>query len=203
MNNVVRTTAMLLVLMVSIVSAKAEDSEPYALKPYVGLGLGVYTLGIDDRVGANTDEALGAYLSAGVDIARFLGAEVRLGTTTNEASLPLLLSEIRADYIISYLGKLQFPFDNGLRFYALGGGTTAVIHMGSPVSDRMSKTGFSFGGGFDYAFSGALFSPRYRIGVEAMRYWHNVDLPTLSSPPFFNPATMSIDALIGTLKYEF
>jgi len=202
MNNVVRTTAMLLVLMVSIVSAKAEDSEPYALKPYVGLGLGVYTLGIDDQVGASSDEAIGAYLSAGIDIARYLGAEVRLGTTTNEASFPWL-GEIRADYIISYLGKLQLPFDNGLRFYALGGGTTASVYLGSPVNDRMNKTGISFGGGFDYAFSGALFSNQYRIGVEAMRYWHNVDLPVLTSPPFFNPTSMTIDALVGTLKYEF
>jgi len=197
MKFVVRFVAMLTVVMGSITMASAEG-----LKPYVGLGVGVFTLGIDDAAGSNTDEGIGAYLSAGVDVAKYLGAEVRIGTTTNESSFPAVLTEIRADYIISYLGKLQIPFGNGLRLYGLGGGTTAIVYLGLPVSDRVTKTGFSFGGGFDYTFSGQLFSDRYRIGVEAMRYLHNVDLPTLPGP-FVNPATMTLDAIVGTLKYEF
>ena len=194
-----RITAIVVALLLLTTQAKAD-----ALEPYVGLGLGAYTLGIDDTAGSNTDEAFGAYLSAGVDIAKYLGAEVRIGTTTSEASFPpAILSEYRAKYIISYLGKLQLPFDNGLRFYAIGGGTTTVVYFGSPYSKRRTLTGVSFGGGIDYRFSGLLFSDQYRIGVEAVRYMHNVGIGGLPNPPFADPATMTIDALVGTLRYEF
>ncbi|MDX8410287.1 MAG: outer membrane beta-barrel protein [Mariprofundaceae bacterium] len=186
--------ATVLMVLMFAASAMAEG-----VKPYVGLGLGVYTLGIDSPT-ADTDETLGAYLSAGVDVARFFGAEIRLGTTTNEASVSPLTGEIRAKYIASYLGKLQIPFKNGLRIYVLGGGSTAVVHFGLPINDSMSLSGISFGGGFDYVFSGQLFSSQYRIGVESMRYFHNVNLP---SPQFPNNSQMSIDTLVATLKYTF
>jgi len=146
--------------------AQAQDIHPYA-----GAGLGVVMFDLGPGIG--TKNAFGGFGQFGIDYGDFIGAELRVGSTSNVSFTYLGLNgRAGIDYFFSYLAKLQLPVSEQLRIYGLAGGTTAKASVtisipGSIFSASASSTSseLSFGGGMDVKIQ-----DQWHAGVEYMRY---------------------------------
>lgn len=183
-------------------AAQARD-----VKPYAGAGLGFFGLEYKEPGFNQKNTVFGGFIKVGADINEYLGAEVRLGGTTEGTQsypagtlggvIPFDFS-LSGDYIFSYLLKLQFPVTGDFRIYGLAGGTTAKLSrkLNVPVAgvtlinDSATNTGISYGVGADYLLSNQL-----SAGVEWVQYWTNVDVGAQMSAKIWG--------VVGTLSYHF
>ncbi|MDQ7011056.1 MAG: outer membrane beta-barrel protein, partial [Mariprofundaceae bacterium] len=138
-NKFAGVVAVLVSLIVLPLTGKAQD-----FKPYMGIGAGVFAIQmkINDPLAGFAEQrnpTAGAFIKAGVDIGKYFGGELRFGLTGNPSTdwgpgLPvgdgfvtLVPSTVstKITNFFSYFGKLQYPFDESFKVYALLGGTTA------------------------------------------------------------------------------
>lgn len=160
-------------------------------KPYIGIGGGFFSTEYSEQrviggVKLNKN-SWGAFLKAGIDYQRFLGAEFRLGgsgkvsdsfSATIGAISPINVSA-QATTFISYLLKGQLPLAQRLKLYALLGGTAARFRVtssgGVTGSTTTWKSSISYGAGAEYRFRS-----RGSIGIEWVQYWNRVPLSVVS-----------------------
>jgi len=135
---------------------------------------------------------VGGFIKAGVDVGKYFGGEVRFRLTGNPSTdwgtgLPVgggfvtfVLSTVstKISDFFSCFGKVQYPFDNSFKVYALLGGTTAKFNSllsigGFNLSGDATKTALSYGGGIKYKVADTI-----SVGVEWIEYWTNVTLDT-------------------------
>jgi len=178
-------------------ASKAQD-----FKPYIGLGTGVFAVQLkinDPLLGAagiasQRNPTAGGFIKAGVDVNPYFGGEVRFGLTGDPSTdwgselpvgdgfvttVPSKVSTKITDFF-SYFGKIQYPVDDSFKVYALVGATTAKFNttlstVGVNITGDATKTGFSYGGGFEYKVADTV-----SVGVEWVEYWTNVTLETTS-----------------------
>jgi len=168
-------TAAMFTLLVLPSLASAAD-----IKPYVGLGIGAYSIDPGGNVGSKT--AFGGYGAVGVGFEKYFGAELRLGTSskTNWSSGGAN-AETSIDYVFSYLAKVQAPVNDSFHIYGLLGGSTAqvtstiktpgFVFVSTGTNSSVTKnTSFTFGGGFDVQVIDDL-----SVGAEYMRYYSDVN----------------------------
>lgn len=177
--------ALLGMMVLPGVNAQARD-----LQPYLGVGLGAFGLEVKDNsipgvAFSQKNTVFGGFLKGGVDINDYIGAELRVGTTAQGSKAyaanalmpgsPAFTYSMKAQYFISYLAKLQYPVSPEFRLYAMLGGTTARLKNNisvpglTTVPGAVTKTGFSFGAGGDYAID-----DQFSLGAEWMQYLTNV-----------------------------
>jgi len=172
--------------LLSAQTLQAEEIKFY----YAALGAGAYTVEYTESrpnsaLSVKKSSIPAGLLKVGID-APFWGAELRLGlmgrATSNQFGVGTLGSaspftiNIQASPFFSYLGKLQYPFTDAFKLYALLGGTMAnftITPTGTTVllNSSATKTGLTYGLGAEYKPT-ADFS----IGIEWIQYWTNVDM---------------------------
>ncbi|WP_201265495.1 porin family protein [Mariprofundus sp. EBB-1] len=198
MKRVFIATAM---MVVGSATVQAQDFTPYA-----GVGLGVFGLEAkDSSVNFNQKNTVfGGYAKFGVDANDYIGAELRVGTTSKgDQSYPagaIFAGSVagtidqKADYFFSYLAKLQYPVSQDFRAYAMLGATTAKHKVIMPpalgTSGSNTKTGFSYGVGGDFTINDQL-----SVGGEWMQYWSNVTVDVNQK--------VKIWGAVGTLTMHF
>jgi len=168
-------TATIFTLLALPIVASAAD-----IKPYVGLGIGGYSINLGGGVGNKT--AFGGYGEVGVDFEKYFGAELRLGTSGNTNwSSGAANAETSIDYMFSYLVKVQGPVSDSFYVYGLLGGSTAqltstiktpgFVFVSTGTNSSVAKnTSFTFGGGFDIQVMDKL-----SVGAEYMHYYSDVN----------------------------
>jgi len=195
------------VLLSTAGAAQAQD-----IKPYAGIGVGMFGLELKAPGVNQKNSVLGGYAKFGADFNDYIGAELRIGTTgTGTSSYPIgtpvtispgltipspipFSFSMKADYFISYLAKPQIKVADDFRVYGLLGGTTARVTgdfsvAGIPgVSGTM--LGFSYGAGAEYKLA-----DRLNVGAEWVQYWTDVKTGTTS--------TARIWGIVGSLRYSF
>jgi len=175
MRKMISSTIMIAALFVFTPLSKAQE-----FKPYAGIGLGAYTA--DTGIaGIGKQTAFGGFGQFGVDIGKYYGGELRLGTSSNTTFVNSGVSEeAKLDYVFSYLAKIQAPVSKNLRVYALVGGTSGqvtakittpgfVFAATGTTSISTTKTSLSVGGGIDFRIQDKI-----SFGVEYMRYYSDV-----------------------------
>lgn len=176
--------AAMLMAMPGLARAGDGDGSSFGINPYIGMGLGVYDLKFSQTGFSQSNNMFGGFANLGVDFNDYLGAELRVGLT--EASKTAYTGrtvQLRADYLFSYLAKLQFPITPEFRIYGLAGATTGKANIKdssgaiAPSSANKTTTGASFGGGFDYRVNDFM-----RVGLEYMRYWNGVNVNKAGYP---------------------
>jgi len=192
MNKFIGGAIMIASLVVFSSVSNAQD-----FKPYLGAGVGVFAVQLklnDPLVGSaeQRNPTVGGFIKAGVDVNQFFGGELRFGLTGNPSTdwgpglpvgdgfittVPSTVSTKITDFF-SYFGKVQYPFNDSFKVYALLGGTTAKFDStlsiaGLNLAGDAIKTGFSYGGGFEYKVVDTI-----SVGVEWVEYWTNVTLDT-------------------------
>lgn len=192
MNKCIGGAIMIASFIVFSPASKAQD-----FKPYIGVGTGLFAVQLkinDPLVGSASQRnpTVGGFIKAGVDVGKYFGGELRFGLTGNPstnwgAGLPVgdglvtlvpSTASTKINNFFSYFGKIQYPFDKSFKVYALLGGTTAKFSSslsigGSNFAGDATKTGFSYGGGFEYKVADTV-----SVGVEWIEYWTNVALDT-------------------------
>jgi len=161
-----RIAALFIFILSFSVPAQSQD---FHLYDGVGLGVVMFDLG----PGIGTKDAFGGFGQVGIDYGDYIGAELRMGSTSNVSFTYLGLNGTAGiDYFVSYLGKIQIPVSKQLRIYGLAGGTTARASVsisipGSIFSASASSTSteFSAGGGIDVTVR-----DQWHLGAEYMRY---------------------------------
>jgi len=192
MRKIIGSAIMFAGLFVFAPASQAQD-----FKPYIGLGTGIFAvqLKINDPLVASASQrnpTIGAFIKAGVDVNPYFGGELRFGLTGDPSTdwgaglpvgdgfvttVPSKVSTKITDFF-SYFGKIQYPVDDSFKVYALLGGTTAKFNStmsiaGFKFTGDATKTGFSYGGGFEYKVADTV-----SVGVEWVEYWTNVTLDT-------------------------
>jgi len=197
--------AFLVASMVPLTTVQAND---YDMRPYMGVGVGLFNVGYKDSRVSQTDSGFGGFIKGGADFGDYFGLELRVGTTSNGSksyaagTLGASAGTLKAssDYFVSYLGKVQMPVSNELRPYALLGGTTAVFKTTNSAigwSEKVAKSGISYGVGLDYNLGNQL-----SANVEWVQYWNNVTLGNKSAGPGTSPKA-KIWGLVAGLDYRF
>ncbi len=178
----------LMALFIAFFSAQTLHAQEQEIEVYYGaLGGGLYSVEYtESRTNSNMtvkEKSVPAgLLKAGVD-AQFWGAEVRLGlvgsasksfpVNTIGSATPFSI-DIQASPFFSYLGKLQYPFNDKFKAYILLGGTMANFSInpaGTTLLLKSSavKTGFTYGLGASYKAH-----QDFSIDMEWIQYWTNV-----------------------------
>lgn len=180
--------------------AGAADMEGFGFHPYMGIGLGVYNLKYSQPAYSQRDNVFGGDLQLGADFNDYLGAELRIGTTAKGSNAYAGGTvDQSADYMFSYLLKLQYPTTPDLRLYGLIGGTTGKAKISPTPAGILSAgtktaTGLSYGLGLDYRLADQL-----RGGLEWVRYWDNIGINASG----ITSSKMTMDGYTATLKYLF
>jgi opacity protein-like surface antigen len=179
-------------------AANMDGVSSLGINPYIGLGLGVYDLKFSQTGFSQSNNMFGGFVNLGADFNDYLGAELRVGTTEKKKNTYAGGSvEQGADYLFSYLVKLQFPVTQQFHIYGLAGGTTGKMRLTvTPASFLTANagktaTGASFGGGLDYQVDDFM-----SVGLEYMRYWNNVTINQTGYPA----SKMNVDSYTATLK---
>jgi opacity protein-like surface antigen len=157
-----------------------------AQQPYVGLGVGLFSL----DPGGNSNTALGTYLQAGADFMPYLGAEVRLGTTTSAGNAKM-------NWFLGAYAKPKFDLTGDLTLYGLLGLTEARTSYTSATTFRsQSKTqaDLSYGLGIDY-----WASAQYTVALEWVRYQNQADTATKNT----SFSGLNVDSFVLDAKYHF
>jgi len=199
------TLATLCLLAIPLANAQAQDFDgdsdlridsdnDFDIRPYAGVGIGAFGLELKDNTGLSMKKTVfGGYGKFGADIGDYLGAELRIGSSSSGTKGNVKLSD---SYFISYLAKFQFPVTVDFKPYAMLGGTTAKFKKTvGGVESSKSKTGFSYGFGADYYIQDNL-----SLGGEWMQYWSNVKLGTLGTTTGNKAKLWSATA---TMSYHF
>jgi opacity protein-like surface antigen len=182
--------------------ARAADMDDgvssLGLNPYIGLGLGVYNLKFHQGNFNQSNNMFGGFAKLGVDFNDYLGAQLRVGLTEpGKTTYPGSAVTLRADYLFSYLVKLQLPITQEFNIYGLAGGTTGKMNLKdtsgaiAPASANKTATGASFGGGIDYRVDDFM-----HVGIEYMRYWS----ATKVNKTGFPAGNMNVESYTATLK---
>ncbi|MFQ5345819.1 MAG: porin family protein [Mariprofundus sp.] len=195
----------LLIAMAAMVAmsgvAQAQD-----IKPYVGVGAGAFGLEYTEPGFNQKSTTFGGFVKLGVDVNEYVGAELRLATTSKGSKsypagtlggiVPFDFS-LTGQSMISYLAKLQFPVAQDFRVYGLIGGTTGKLKRelsvpvgGRLINDSATKTGFSYGFGGEY-----FVADHVSVGGEWIQYWTDVNLGT--------GITGRLWSATGSLNYHF
>jgi opacity protein-like surface antigen len=195
----------------SVVHAAGVDGMDLDLHPYVGAGIGAFGLEYKDSLGSQNNTVFGGYGKIGVDIGYYLGAEVRIGTTTSGTtaqpagafSLTTAAdNKLSNDFFVSYLGKVQIPVTAELTPYALIGATTAKFTDTPTGKTAFSQTvtGLSYGFGLDYNVGNQL-----SINGEWMQYLTNVNLSNFvtSTGATTGSGKAKMWGAVGALNYHF
>jgi len=165
-----------IMLLLGVQPAQAQNLD---VKPYVGVGIGAFGLEIKDTGVNIKNTVFGGYGKVGANIGDYLGVELRIGSTASGSKVspidPTVIPKVKADYFLSYLGKLQFPVTPDFKIYALLGGTTAKLKLTNNIgfNANPTKTGFTYGFGAEYYLQDKL-----SVGGEWMQYWTNVTVGT-------------------------
>jgi len=182
--------AMLAIASLMSVSGIAQAAEGY----YVGLNSGVYNMNLR---GANLKGTTigGTGLIGGYDLGEAAAFELRASTTFNEKNIvanAATTTTLGIDYAISYLVKPYYELPSqDLSVYALlGGTTTAYRAKGAGFSNKINKTSFSYGVGFE-----GVVTHNYIIGIEWFRPATNVALDSFSK--------LTVDTFTLTNTYKF
>ncbi len=195
--------ASLLVMALALISpglASADDMGGSGFNTYMGIGLGAYNLKYSQPAYSQRNNVFGGYLQLGSDFNDYLGAELRLGTTAKGSNAYAGGTvDQSADYLFSYLLKLQYPTTPDLRLYGLIGGTTGKVKISPAPAGILSAgtktaTGLSYGIGLDYRLADQL-----RGGLEWVRYWDNIGVNASG----VTSSKMTIDGYTATLKYMY
>jgi opacity protein-like surface antigen len=177
-----------LVLMAGILMAgTAMVPVAHAQQPYVGAGIGVFSL----NPGASNDSAVGAYLQAGNDFQPYLGGEIRVGTTDSANN------SAKLNWFVGVYLKPKYDVTPDLTLYGLLGLTTMRTTYTSQTTNRSqgtTKTDFSFGLGADYWAAN-----QYTVGFEWVRYESRADTTTKNT----NFGGLNIDSYVLDAKYHF
>lgn len=169
------------------------------IKTYIGMGLGVYDLRFSAAGLNQSNNVFGGMVRLGADFNDYLGAELRVGGSDQKAQVYYSIGNVnygfkqRANYLFSYLLKLQYPVTQEFRVYGLVGGTTGeVSFQGAQQYAGKVATGTSYGAGFDYSVDDFM-----SVGLEYMSYWNGVSVNKLAGVP---PAEENVDSYMATLR---
>lgn len=195
----VLAAAMVLAIPGPARAANMDDGvSSIGINPYIGLGVGIYDLKFHQGGFNQDNNVFGGFAKLGADFNDYLGAELRVGLTEpGKTTYPGSSVTLRADYLFSYLVKLQFPVTQEFHIYGLAGGTTGKITLKdtsgaiAPSSANKTATGASFGGGLEYRVDDFM-----DVGIEYMRYWN----ATKVNKTGFPAGNMNVDSYTATLK---
>ena len=181
------------------------------IKPYIGIGLGGFSLELAASGVNQKNAVLGGFLKLGAQFNEYLSAEMRYGrtgsgTASYPAGTPITTSlgtipsplpfdfTMQASYLVSLLVKPHMMVAQNFRLYALLGGTAVRVKgtfsvPGVPSTSGLSS-GYSYGGGAEYKMSEHI-----DMGVEWVQYWNNVKTGATSSA--------NISGISGFISYAF
>jgi len=139
--------------------------------------------------GVNDDRSIGGFAELGLDLAPFIGANVRVGAL-DTADLFNDTATFNTDIFISYFAKPQIPVGDRFRIYGLVGFT----HLNSTVNGSIVSDGwrndFSYGGGLEAAITDSIW-----IGGDWVRYLDDEEI---------NPGILtSMDGVAGRLIFHY
>ena len=124
-------------------------STAHASDPYVGVGVGSFTLDDGFASRANT---FGSYLQVGDNFSEYLGGEIRIGASGNTKEEFAVVPGNKIDYFAAAFLKPQILIADKLTGYGLiGVGAVRATH--SPVagvSTKKTRSGLGYGLGFSY-----------------------------------------------------
>ncbi len=169
-----------------VCSAQTAAANELDIHPYIGVAVSSISMDLGQINGGGfsgfgKQSATGFTIKGGVDLHRYFGIEVRglfSGSASSSGSylgIPVNVSA-KINNGTAYFAKLQYPFDNHVRIYALGGGsnasTTATLTaFGSSLSASGSGSSGSYGGGLAYdtekSFSAEIEWVRYAADANA------------------------------------
>jgi opacity protein-like surface antigen len=196
--------AMVGMMAISTGVAQAGSIQDFNPTPYVGIGLGVYGLHESEPGYSQNNDEFGGYVNAGVNFNDYLGLELRVGTATKGSQtnpagtlgVPTVwTADLQADYLISYLAKLQYPVNPQFNVRAMLGATTAhlkatLVAAGVAASNSATHTGFSYGLGADYNVNSNL-----TAGVEWLQYW--------TDETFYPNSKATLWSVVADVGYHF
>lgn len=179
-------------------AAQAQDASYYA-----GVGLGAISVdykanGIDQK-----KASAGAFAYLGTDVNDYVAFEARIGATgkdkkTYAGGNTLAFS---SPTFFSLLGKFKYPATSNFDLFMLAGLTTARIKgtqtsVAGSVSQTQTKSGASFGVGFDY-----LSDDNFSIGAEWVQYLFPVKLG--AGTVFAPDSKARMWGITGKVAYHF
>ncbi len=192
----VRSAAFLMMLMIGVAPAKAQD---LGFKPYVGGGLGGFEL----NYGNGKDFVFGGYGALGAELNDYLALELRVGSAGSKTKADTgtaLTGQVKkqVDWFVSYLAKPQIEVADGLKIYGLLGASTlkSKITPNGASARSNTSTSFSFGAGAEYSFQ-----DQFTIGGEWLRYSSQKDTAAIGATSGYNG--MDVNGFVGTLKVFF
>ncbi len=196
MKSSLRSAAVLMMLLIGAVPARAQD---LGFEPYVGGGLGGFEL----NYGNGKDFVFGGYGTLGAEINDYLALELRLGSAGSKTKTDtgtVLTGQVKeqVDWFVSYLAKPQIEVADGLRIYALLGASTlkSKITPSGASARSNTSTSFSFGAGAEYSVQ-----DQFAIGGEWLRYSSQKDTAAIGATSGYNG--MDVNGFVGTLKVFF
>ena len=195
-------------LVASMAPLTTVQANEWDMRPYMGVGVGLFNVGYKDSSVSQTDTGFGGFIKGGADFGDYFGLEMRVGTASNGSksyaagTLGTSAGTLKAstDYFVSYLGKAQMPVSDELRPYVLLGGTTAVFKTTNSAlgnTKKVAKSGISYGVGVDYNLGNQL-----SANIEWVQYWNNVALGSTKSAVGTSPKA-KIWGLVAGLDYRF
>ncbi|MDQ6968940.1 MAG: outer membrane beta-barrel protein [Mariprofundus sp.] len=186
----------LLLSLTALLCMQASIASATEIKPYAGVGLGVYEL----DPGANKKATFGGYGFFGADLHEYFAAEFRAGLTGKKGREELgpLTETFKVDWFLSLFAKPKIAISSDFELYALLGVTsikTSFTPLASVVQASSTKTGFSYGLGASYQIMDQL-----KLGAEWVRYSSNADAATKNTAAFKG---LDVNGFTATLAYQF
>ena len=170
----------LVLIAVALLSMQTGSAMAADIKPYAGVGLGLFEL----DPGANTKAVFGGFGYVGASLHEYFAAEFRAGLTGahEREEIGPLTETFKVNWFVSALAKPKIEVADGLEFYGLLGATsisTSITPLNSTVERSVTKTALTFGLGGTYFITDNL-----SVGAEWLRYSSNGNAATKNGANF-------------------
>ncbi len=186
----------LILSFVTLLLMFSSNASATEIKPYAGVGLGVFEL----DPGANKKVTFGGYGFAGAELHEYFAAEFRAGLTGKKEREELgpLTETFKVDWFLSVFAKPKIAISSDFELYGLVGLTsikTSFTPLASVIQASSTNTGFSYGIGAAYQIMDQL-----KVGAEWVRYSSNADAATKNTAAFKG---MDVNGFTATASYQF
>ncbi len=186
----------LLLMTATLLFLQANAAQAADIKPYAGIGLGVFEL----DPGASKKAKFGGFGFAGLDLHELFATEFRVGFASPQEREELgpLVESFKMNWFFSLLGKPKVEIADGVELYGLLGLTTmstSITPANSFAQRSVTKTGVSFGLGGIYHYNSKL-----SVGMEWIRYATNAEAATKNTTIFKG---LDVNGFTTTIAYHF
>jgi len=186
----------IVLIAAALLSMQATAAAANDIKPYAGVGLGLFEL----DPGQNKKAVFGGFGFVGASLHEYFAAEFRAGLTGphEREELGPLTETFQVNWFVSALAKPKIEAADGLEFYGLLGATsisTSITPLNSTIERSVTKTALTFGLGGTY-----FITDNMSVGVEWVRYSSNANAATKNGASFNG---LDVNGFTGTFAYHF